>query len=216
MDAGKVALTHEARSVAHPLKRWWLGLVAGTRVLLGQPRAALEVYRRLLCHDPTDDRALLSLANLLAETGDVDGAIAAFRRLLGRDPEAAEAWFNLGYLLEKRDEVDEAEACFRRAVALQPALDRAWYGLGLALIRQDRLEDAAGALERNIRLQPFNPYGWYQLGMTHHHLGRSAEAHRVCENLRTFEPRYAATLQRDLQTTPRRRTSGAAEEKPCS
>jgi Flp pilus assembly protein TadD len=102
------------------------------------------------------------------------------------------------------------------AVALQPALDRAWYGLGLSLIRQDRLEDATGAFERNTRLQPFNPYGWYHLGMTHHHLGRSAEAHRVYQTLRAFEPRYAATLQRDLQTTPRRGKPGAAEETPCS
>jgi len=39
--------------------------------------------------------------------------------------------------------------------------------------------------------------------MTHHHLGEPEEAGRVYEKLKTFEPRYAATLKRDIERTPR-------------
>ena len=216
MDAVKVPLTHETSPIARVFNRSWLGLVAGAHVLLGRLHAAIVAYRRLLALAPTDERALVALGNLLAQTDDVDAAVAAFRRLLEHHPDNAEASFNLGYLLEKLGELAEAEACFRKAVAIQPALDRAWYGLGLVLIQQGRLEDAAAALAKNTQLQPFNPYGWYQLGMTQHHLGRSAEAYEVYETLRRFEPRYAATLRRDLQTTQRRANARGAEEKPCN
>ncbi len=81
------------------------------------------------------------------------------------------------------------------------SLDRAWYGLGLVLIREGRLDEAIVALRRNIKLQPMSPYGYYQLGMTYHHLGRADEAWKVYEELKGFEPRYAATLKRDIEIT---------------
>src|SRR5687767_9919612 len=95
MDAGKVALTHEGGSIASSFNRWLLGMIAGARVLLGQPRAALEAYRQVLAVDPTDERALMALGNLLAETGDLEEAVGAFRRLLECRPDTAEAWFNV-------------------------------------------------------------------------------------------------------------------------
>jgi Flp pilus assembly protein TadD len=130
--------------------------------------------------------------------------MSTLRRVVERNPRNAETWFNLGYLHEQRDELDDAERCFRQAVEVRPSIDRAWYGLGLVLIRQQRLREAVAALKKTTELQPFSPYGWYQLGMTYHHLGEAAEAKRVYEQLRRFEPRYAATLKRDLDATPPR------------
>jgi hypothetical protein len=57
-------------------------------------------------------------------------------------------------------------------------------------------------MKKNIELQPFSPYGYYQLGMTYHHLGRRDEALRIEEKLRGFEPKFAATLKRDIEQTP--------------
>ena len=37
--------------------------------------------------------------------------------------------------------------------------------------------------------------------MTYHHLGRSEEAWKMYEKLTQFEPKYAATLKRDLEQT---------------
>ena len=77
-------------------------------------------------------------------------------------------------------------------------------GLGLVLIRQGRFKEAIEALRRNIKLQPFSPYGYYQLGMTYHHLGNAAEAQEIHDELQKFEPKYAATLTRDMaRTMPR-------------
>jgi hypothetical protein len=56
--------------------------------------------------------------------------------------------------------------------------------------------------------------------MTYHHLGESGEAWRTYEQLKTFEPKYAATLKRDLESTRARHkaatpaASGASHESP--
>ena len=68
-------------------------------------------------------------------------------------------------------------------------------------------QQAVDVLKKNIALQPFSPYGYYQLGMTYHHLGESAEAWRIHDKLKGFEPRYAATLKRDIENTPRQQSA---------
>ena len=77
-------------------------------------------------------------------------------------------------------------------------------GWGWYLYGKGRLQEAIVTLQRNIKLQPFSPYGYYQLGMTYHHLGRSVEAWKMYEKLTQFEPKYAATLKRDLNRPSRR------------
>jgi tetratricopeptide (TPR) repeat protein len=135
------------------------------------------------------------------ELHDRMGAIRAFEALLAVNARNAAAWFNLGFIHDHNETNAEAERCFRAAVEIDPLLDRAWYGLGLVLIRQRRLAEAVVALKRNTKLQPFSPYGWYQLAMTHHHLGQSADALRIHEEMLRFEPHFAATLKRDLDQT---------------
>jgi len=189
------------RFLARYLTKWWLIRRAHFALLLKRDGQAIDAYRAILQVDPNDLYARSVLGNLYARTGDPTTAISEFRELLVRHPQHADSWFNLGFIHDQRDELAEAERCFRRAVALNPALDRAWYGLGLVLIREDRLEEAIAALKRNIKLQPMSPYGYYQLGMTYHHLGRSDEASKMYEQLTQFEPKYAATLKRDLEST---------------
>lgn len=183
-------------------ERWWLANCATVAVLFRRNAAAIDLYRRIVALDPRNEVARAALGNLLMEAGDAAGATAEFMRIVETNPRNAEAWFNLGYIHEQRDDLARAERCFREAIALKPSIDRAWYGLGLVLIRAQRLTEAIEVLKKNTELQPFSPYGWYQLAMTHHHLGESAQAWRIYEELKKFEPRYAATLKRDMERTP--------------
>ncbi len=188
--------------------KWWLLRRAHTALLFKRDPRAIEVFREILQVDPADTYARSVLGNLYAKAGDQSAAIREFTELVARHPRHADGWFNLGFIHDQRNELTEAERCFRRAVELSQSLDRAWYGLGLVLIRQGRLNEAVAALKRNIKLQHFSPYGYYQLGMTYHHLGRSEEAWKMHQELSQFEPKYAATLKRDLeQTTPRAASS---------
>jgi tetratricopeptide (TPR) repeat protein len=202
--------------IATKLNVWWLHRRANTALIFKRNQQAVEVYREMLAVDPRNEFALLMIGNLLADAGDHAKAIVELKRLTQLNPSHADGWFNLGFLYDKIDQTVEAERCFRRAVELKPTLDRAWYGLGLVLIREGRLDEAVDALKQNIKLQPFSPYGYYQLGMTYHHLGRSEDAWKVHEQLTGFEPKFSATLKRDLERTPSRsvsRTSNHSQPK---
>lgn len=192
--------------LAGKLTLWWLNRRANTALIFKRSERAIEAYREMLQVDPRYDYARIMLGNLLAEAGNTAGAVTELQKLTEISPGNADGWFNLGYLHDKADNLADAERCFRRAVELKPALDRAWYGLGLVLIRDGRLLEAVDALKSNVRLQPFNPYGYYQLGMTYHHLGRAEDAWKVHEQLKGFEPKFSATLKRDLERTPPRPT----------
>jgi tetratricopeptide (TPR) repeat protein len=179
-------------------------------VLLGRKRRSIELMREVLAVDPDDIDSRNALGNLLYEVGDPGAAAAEFVTIVERRPDNADAWFNLAFVHESRNDLVNAERCFRRALELNPKIDRAWYGLGLTLIRSGRLEEAIGVLKKNIELQPFSPFGYYQLGMTYHHLGRDEEARRIHDRLRNFEPKYAATLERDIEKTPPAAPAGGA------
>jgi tetratricopeptide (TPR) repeat protein len=183
------------------LSVWWLNRRANTALLFERKPEAIAAYREMVTVDPGNEFARLMLGNLLADCGHADAAVHELETLTQLNPQHADAWFNLGFLHDKADRLAEAERCFRRAVELKPKLDRAWYGLGLVLIRDGRLREAVEALKQNVKLQPYSPYGYYQLGMTYHHLGCSEDAWRVHEQLDGFEPKFSATLKRDLLAT---------------
>lgn len=185
----------------HKLEAWWLLRRASAAILFKRPADAARAYRAVMAVDPHNDLAQLILGNQLAESGDREGAVTELQRLTQRNPNHADGWFNLGYLHDQAERLSEAEHCFRQALKIRPTIDRAWYGLGLVLIRQGRLEEATAAFKEAIRLQPFAPYAYYQLGLTYHHLGRTDEAWKVYEQLAEFEPKFSATLKRDLEQT---------------
>jgi tetratricopeptide (TPR) repeat protein len=187
--------------LARKLRLWWLQRRANAAILFKRVPEAVRAYREMLEVDPRNQMAGLMLGNLLAEAGDREAAVTQLEQLTAAHPSFADAWFNLGYLHDQADRLTDAERCFRRAVELRPSLDRAWYGLGLVLIRGGRLTEAVDALKQTIKLQPFSPYGYYQLGLTYHHLGRSEDAWRVHKQLTEFEPKFSATLKRDLERT---------------
>jgi len=199
-------------SIDRFLTKPWLRASASAALVLGMKRHALEAYEQIVAVDPRDVAARATVGTMRMEQGDAIGAIDAFLKLIEVAPDHADSWFNLGFIYEQRDEQAPAERCFRRALELNASLDRAWYGLALVLIRSGRLSEAVPALKRNIELQPFSPYGYYQLAMTYQHLGASGDAWRTYEELKRFEPRYAATLKRDLEQS--RRPSRADPSQP--
>ena len=187
--------------VARWLSTWWLNRMASVAVLFDRKSQAIASLRKIIEIDSRNEMARAAIGNLYAEEGDQAAALKEFLALVELNPRNAEAWFNLGYIYDQRDELENAERCFRKAVELRPSIDRAWYGLGLVLVRQRRLGEAIDAFRRTIKLQSMSPYGYYQLGMTYHHLGRNESAAKVYEALKKFEPRYAATLKRDMEIT---------------
>jgi tetratricopeptide (TPR) repeat protein len=153
----------------------------------------------MLRSSPEDAYALAGRAHAHAQLNDSARAIRDLQTLVRCHPARSAAdWFNLAFLQEAGGDIASAEQGFRQALALDPKLDRAWYGLGLVLVRQRRFDEAASALKRNTELQPMSPYGWYQLARVNMDRQQPEEARRILTHLRSFEPKVAAQLEREL------------------
>jgi tetratricopeptide (TPR) repeat protein len=179
------------------LRRWYLDQAAAWCVLFRRRDVAIELYQRILEHDPADTLALASIGYQYAQQGRKREALAMFERVAALKPDDAEAHFDRGFLLQEFGDHEAAMAAFRRALEANPDHDRAHYGLALSLISQRRLEEAVAPLKRNTKLQPMSPYGWYQLARVQHDLGRVAETQKILDHLATFEPNVARQLARE-------------------
>lgn len=73
---------------------------------------------RALCGGSRDGALLrLSIANVLRDSGDSEGAIAELRKALHFDPDYSAAWKALGRALADAGNADEAIAAYRSGVA---------------------------------------------------------------------------------------------------
>jgi tetratricopeptide (TPR) repeat protein len=177
---------------------WRLQASAKGWLLIGRMVQAEAVFTDMLARWPANAYALASRSHLRAQARRHAEALVDARALVAAHPERGSGdWFNLGYLHEACDQLADAEAAFRRAVELDPKADRAWYGLALVLIRQQRFDEAVAALKRNTELQPMSPYGWYQLARVHVDRQQPEEARKIIRQLKKFEPKVAAQLERE-------------------
>ncbi|MEP6587397.1 MAG: tetratricopeptide repeat protein [Polaromonas sp.] len=168
---------------------------------LGRRLDALSRFDRMLRRLPMDRYALASRAHVLVQLNRLDDSIASLQQLTcltGRQAQQAAAWFNLGYVLQQAGRHEQARLAFENAIGHHPGMDRAWYGLALALIHQRQFHAAKQALKKNTALQPMSPYGWYRLAEVHLALDEPEKARKVMDQLRRFEPRVAARLERDI------------------
>jgi tetratricopeptide (TPR) repeat protein len=176
-------------------------LMARGLLVLGLRSRAMAVFHDILERSPDDVHALNSLGYDAQQSGRPLEALTLFRRVAGLVPMASNAHFNEAFVSEMLGLLNEAEASFRAAIAIEPVMDRAWYGLGLVLLRQGRLDEALEAFIQNTRLQPMSPFGWYQLARVHVDLGQLEAARIVIRQLKGFEPKAAAQLERETGMT---------------
>jgi len=95
----------------------------------GQPKSALELFRRAIVIDRNDVDAELGAGGCLVQLGEPARALAHFERVLHLDPGAADVNFNRGVAFERLAMVEEAQSSYEAE-----------------LIRDGQHEQARGAL----------------------------------------------------------------------
>jgi putative thioredoxin len=115
--------------------------------------AAEEKLRAALALDVRHPRALLALARLLADRGDVDAAMPLLERISPNAPVADEAERFLA-TLRTRQVAGGDEAVLRARVAADPADLEARLALGRVLAAGARYEDALACLLEIVRRDP--------------------------------------------------------------
>ncbi|KAH1000100.1 hypothetical protein HUJ04_000029 [Dendroctonus ponderosae] len=138
--------SHKPRAVAtwHQLGNFWR--------TKGDPRRAIECFRKALSVAPHHPEVLLSLAKVLFRLQYLDDAIFLTRRSLEVVPPEKGAWqqyFTLGEIFKAYGHYQEAEVHFRHTLDLQPGYEPA-----LKLLKE--LEE--------MPLSPWQSYTYFIIG----------------------------------------------------
>jgi arylsulfatase A-like enzyme/Flp pilus assembly protein TadD len=156
--------------------------------LSGDARSALHRARSLVQAHPKMRVALLQLAHLERDAGNMPGAVAALRRALTIDPGDVEAVSLLGAYLTAANQPLEAISVLLPHASRPDADVQVLMSLSLAQGRVGRFDDARGALERALAGDPANVRLLVTLGTVELMAGRRAAARTAFESALARNP----------------------------
>ena len=156
--------------------------------------AALAPLSRDLELRPGDRRARILRAVCLFKTGSGTQAVAATEQLLAENPPPNDIDLTLSYAqyLYEHRELDLALAQARSAADFAPQHPIAYFWLSRILLQKGDIVPAEEAAERSVALAPQLPFARNLLVRIYRLQGRTGDAEREAEWLRTYEARKAA------------------------
>jgi superkiller protein 3 len=122
-----------------------------TRV--GQPQAAIQLYRRLLLEKPEDFAMRIEMACLMAENGQSEEAEKEIARVIALRPGDAKLLARAGDFYFKEKPSDAAEY-YKRSIDADPNNNRARTQLGASLVRSLQFDQALSVLSDAIAREP--------------------------------------------------------------
>lgn len=123
----------------------------------GRTSEAARLVDEILAADPSNTRAHAAKAELLAASGDVNGALASARRAVETDRGAAQAQYALGKVHLLRKDATEATATFTTALQLDPRLVPARLELAGMYLAAGRLAEAEQMAQSALDAAPSAP-----------------------------------------------------------
>ncbi|HEY6098316.1 MAG TPA: DUF3857 domain-containing protein, partial [Anaeromyxobacter sp.] len=124
---------------------------------LGRDREAAARLRTLLALRYDDPEARATLGQILAESGDPDGAAALSAEALRLDPSDVHERLALASLLSANGREADAEVAFAAALRVAPEDADAFERRGRARLLAGRAEEARADIERALELRPQSP-----------------------------------------------------------
>ncbi|GAB7387534.1 hypothetical protein BSNK01_13710 [Bacillaceae bacterium] len=95
-------------------------ILADVQRKLGMRAQAIELLRKYSEWQVQDENALVTLAELWLEEGELQEAEEALQKSLERNDENPQAWFMLGTIAEERGDEEKAREYYENCVALSP------------------------------------------------------------------------------------------------
>lgn len=178
----------------------------------GQPKEAIQAYRRALEKDRNLAVARYNLGCLFLEQGDQATAADELTIYASLQPKVLDGWLKLGAAQLHSRRLDLAEKSFNEALRLQPQHPEALNGLGLVQYHRSRAREAThyflAALKRDPNHRPalFNLAVAYQQSQTTRQLALQRYREYLALQPRpvNWESTSAAARQLDLELNPPR------------
>jgi tetratricopeptide (TPR) repeat protein len=144
--------------------------------------------------------AVIALAVVLYEGGDVEGALRELRFADQAQPGEAPILHCLGFCLERRGELEPAAACYRQALRADDAYTPSRYRLAAVALA---IEDVEEAVEQYTALRRDDPQdGWVRTALGHllYRAGRFSESCEEFEAAIVIEPENWALVDDEVES----------------
>jgi tetratricopeptide (TPR) repeat protein len=150
------------------------------------PEAASE-FQLALGLDPTNEVAVIGLAQAYEHEGKITEAEKAYQQAIQAHPNSRFSYNSFGTFYQRRQEGEKALQMFAKVIQIAPE----WYGtyVNVGAIYSDlgQYEKAIDPLKKSIAIRPSYP-GYVNLCSAFFGLGRYAEAASACEEATKLGP----------------------------
>lgn len=119
---------------------------------LGAYSKALDYVNQALQMTPDDLDLISKKADILGESGDIEGAIAEWSKYIDRTPDFFGGYYRRGFFEDNSNKTDAALEDYNMAILLQPDYAYAYLGKGDMLMRKGQPEEAMEAYRKIVEL----------------------------------------------------------------
>ncbi len=165
----------------------------GNVYLLGfhKPKDAIDAYRSALAIDPNDVRVRFTLANVLAQSGQLDDAQQQLEEASRLSPKNLVVLKFLGDLYVRRGKLEQAQGTYAKALAIDPHFLPAAMAQADLFVMQRNPDQALARYRAIIEISPRSAPALVKIGMIDEMKGRWNEAEQAYRQALAADPHLA-------------------------
>lgn len=147
----------------------------------GDAAGAAQLFREALGITPNNPEALIGLAGLLRDAGQLRDAALHCDAAIAAAPDYPEAWLERGYVMAAGGAMEEAARCYRQVVTLVPGHGPAHAGLASIAARDGDEAATRSHAAAALAHDPHDPVASAALAAMELELGNAAQARSLAE-----------------------------------
>ncbi len=174
-----------------PLAHDYLG---STFLALGDPKAAIDAYKKATELAPERAAINLNLAFAYLEAGRLDAAQSGFELVTQLAPEDWQAWQLLGVTHTRQGRTEEAAEAFEEVLQRSPDHREALFNLGSIYEGQRKFLMAVEVFRRLTQVAPGFAAAWNSLATNYQYAGLGESAEKAFQRAIELDLQYAEAL----------------------
>ncbi len=158
----------------------------------GRSSKAIEILREIISNQPDNVDALISIGEVLSDTGKQSEAVRYLEKAL-KYVESEERPMVIQQIIDSLDEAGQHYRMIpylKELISLQPGNPEAMSGLAYCFNILNREEEGIVFFMKMIDSNPFNTYAWFNLGSLSYNLGLYEKAVEAFEFVLAIEPEF--------------------------
>ena len=153
----------------------------------GHSPEAVSEFQLALGLEPTNEAAVLGLAQAYVHEGKITEAEKAFQQAIQAHPNSRDCYNNFGAFYVGRAQYEEALEMYHHAIQIAPEWYATYSNVGVIYNEMGQYEKAVDPLKKSIALRP-SYAGYVNLGVSYFGLNKYAEATEAYQEAAKLDP----------------------------